>query len=834
MKTYLTNQHLKDDLTARLLKENGGTLLDTEILSLKEFAYRLMDYQKPNAYTISCQLKDVRLKELAPYLSDYCFLSELYHNKSLLTAFAIATDQLDLHPDYQTLLKATPHFPFTEFFAKIKKMSFKDYILEIYGPDLLETKIIEIMKTNQAKDHAASINSNEELYYSANDNGEALDLIAQYIIGHQLDLERTALIAPKEQFDLLAVHFSLYNIPVSFAGSIIKNPITERFKAIVQYYLNPDSDHYYELVKSMVFPVVSNTAFKDYLYDHATDHLAAFDRFCNDEGYYHELEQKANTVHEVYLPFLKQINNCQDLREVFILAFMTVDDRSPFANRLKALLESYDSHCLEEACRFIMEDITAITESNNGYGLKIAAFDEPLVGYQTLFVLNPDTDHYPGFKGCGGFLNDDDLCAHGFPSLKSRFDNKAASFAYFRQNERTIYVLSKQGPSNQKLEYDESFLRLPKLDMIPANYAQEKTVDYEQKITNSEVFFQNRHLVGSISAFEKYFNCPYAYFLRYGLKLKEDDNSELNAAYTGSLIHYIFENLLTKTEDKKSYYQEPSDTIDKIINEELTKLCHLFPHQKAAIKATLEKIKDSVLTEMTFIAKMEKDTAFIPLKAEERFKTDFMKTDGITLTIKGIIDRIDTLDDHFRIIDYKTSHHRLSKADFKKGQSLQLLTYLLLYQKISGLKPTGAFYLNVTHPKISGDDYSFNYKRGLYDARMNEDERYAAFINAHKLDGLVIEDIVGLDRNFECIASRSKKYLSKDRLIDQEKTMKALKEIYTYLVHNLKEGNIAIEPTKDACQYCPYHVICHFKGIKGLNEKDITDIDIGISEDETE
>lgn len=834
MKTYLTNQHLKDDLIARLLDENNGTLLNAEVLSLKEFACRLMNYQKPNAYTISKLLKDIRLSELCSYLNDSSFLEELYHDKALLSAYGIDIDQLDLHPEYKLLLEAIPHFPYAEFFKKLNETSFEDCIIEIYGPDLLETKIIKIMTANKAVCRTTSFFDNEELYYPADDSTSALDMIAQYIIKNRFDLKKTALIAPKEQFDLLSVFFALYNIPLSFSISTIKNPIIDRFKAIVEYYRNPDSDHYYELVKTAVYPIIPSTAFKDYLFNHTTNHLAEFDRFINDDGYYHDLEIKARAVHDAYLPLLRKINACHDLRELFVLAFAAVDDRSSSADKLKKTIEGYDDTELDEAFQFIMDDIEMIEENDNNQGLKTASFGEPLIGYETLFVLEPDSSHYPGFKGNGGFLNDEDLCAHGYPSLQSRFDNKMAAFSFFKQNRRTIYVLSKQGPAGQKLEYDEIFFQLPKLDFKIDDYITVNPINYNQKISNSEIFFQDGRLVGSISSFERYFNCPYAYFLRYGLKLKEDDKTELNAAYTGRLIHFIFETLLKEASDKKHYYQKPEQIINRIIDEERLKLYHLFPLQEETIKTVLEKIKDSVMTEMIFIAKMEEDTDFIPYKAEEYFKNDFMKTDDTVIAIRGIIDRIDILDDRFRIIDYKTSRHHLSKNDFKKGQSLQLLTYLFLYRNLTKMKPSGAFYLNVSHPKITGDDYAYNYKRGFYDARMSEDEYFTAFIKAHRLDGLAIEDLPGLDRNYECIASKSKKYLSKDRLIDEEKTDNALKEIYTYLVRNLKDGNIAIEPSSDACQYCPYHLICHFKGIKGLNEKNITNIDIGISDDETE
>ena len=68
------------------------------------------------------------------------------------------------------------------------------------------------------------------------------------------------------------------------------------------------------------------------------------------------------------------------------------------------------------------------------------------------------------------------------------------------------------------------------------------------------------------------------------------------------------------------------------------------------------------------------------------------------IKLKGSIDRIDTCNDKFIIIDYKTGDSNFdSFTDVFSGKKLQLLVYEKAFENISGLKPAGVFYLPITN-----------------------------------------------------------------------------------------------------------------------------------------
>ena len=48
-------------------------------------------------------------------------------------------------------------------------------------------------------------------------------------------------------------------------------------------------------------------------------------------------------------------------------------------------------------------------------------------------------------------------------------------------------------------------------------------------------------LRGSISSFETYFQCPYAYFLKSGLRLSKGSLTTVNAAIVGTIQHALLE-----------------------------------------------------------------------------------------------------------------------------------------------------------------------------------------------------------------------------------------------------------------------------------------------------
>ena len=63
---------------------------------------------------------------------------------------------------------------------------------------------------------------------------------------------------------------------------------------------------------------------------------------------------------------------------------------------------------------------------------------------------------------------------------------------------------------------------------------------------------------------------------------------------------------------------------------------------------------------------------------------------------------------------------------------------------------------------------------------------YNEYMKAHKLSGMVFEDVEGLDLEYKHIKTRKKGCISDQYMIDLDKTKALLKEIYAFLLNEIK------------------------------------------------
>lgn len=186
------------------------------------------------------------------------------------------------------------------------------------------------------------------------------------------------------------------------------------------------------------------------------------------------------------------------------------------------------------------------------------------------------------------------------------------------------------------------------------------------------------------------FSCPLMYFFKYGLKIREPLNNDLEAPNnTGTAIHDILRTALSncpqiaeKTEEEIDVIAEKavSDSMNRSIAEDPT-----FPEKTEAIyKRFIGRVK-GILKQISLEYKL---SGFTPLEYEREVSyviknPDF--PDG-KITIKGTADRIDALDvpksdntgfeRYIRICDYKSSPKKFTLDGVVSGKNLQPLLYL--------------------------------------------------------------------------------------------------------------------------------------------------------------
>ncbi len=198
----------------------------------------------------------------------------------------------------------------------------------------------------------------------------------------------------------------------------------------------------------------------------------------------------------------------------------------------------------------------------------------------------------------------------------------------------------------------------------------------------------------SKSQISSFAECPYKYWCEYVLKLREQKVSAISYADSGTVIHYVLENLLKrlKTEDgrlEKISEDELISTVDSLIREYIDGInCPLPP----SVMYNFSRIRDLALIMAKSIVDEFESSLFRIVAFEKPIsdrKPDALKPMEIKLdetesspvvSLGGVVDRIDCFEGenrkYIRIIDYKTGAHKYDVSKISTGADLQLPAYL--------------------------------------------------------------------------------------------------------------------------------------------------------------
>ncbi len=352
----------------------------------------------------------------------------------------------------------------------------------------------------------------------------------------------------------------------------------------------------------------------------------------------------------------------------------------------------------------------------------------------------------------------------------------------------------------------------------------------------------------SVSRLEKYFKCPFSYFLSYGLLIGEEKESGIQSTDTGSLIHFAAAKFCEEMEKGAETHEEKRErwlSADKqqcreILNgimDEIKSKTELDAKGEAIIKrieATLIKTADLIVTSIV-------KSKYSVLSCELDFSGFTLKSPEGSVELGGIIDRIDCFDEadrkYARIIDYKTGNKAFQPTDILNGVDIQLIIYAMAAGEFLG---RGA--------EISGMFYNSLKKRIATGKTAQEAENKLK--NSYKLAGCVFEDFTdksilaiksGEDMDIDLTANGESTYLplklKKDNKSYNMSSSSALsrlmlskmsgyvRDMVISAANDIKAGDVKVYPFKGscaggACSYCPYGTICMFDIEKGAQIND--------------
>lgn len=382
---------------------------------------------------------------------------------------------------------------------------------------------------------------------------------------------------------------------------------------------------------------------------------------------------------------------------------------------------------------------------------------------------------------------------------------KVLSYYNFAENDRFNNIIKSIGYTNQA----------------------EKISEY-----NIQKMYGNR-LKTSVSRLEQYKRCPFAFHMKYGLKLKEKEELKIGSIDTGNFMHEVidvfFEKIDKNNLDIKNIDEsEIKILVNSIIDELLDSYKYYILSSTAKFKMLTRRLKKVICESIEYIVYTIKNSKFDILGHEVEFSNHgryepivIDMDDGKKVEITGKIDRVDigTYDDkkYVRIIDYKSSIKNIDMNQVEAGLQIQLITYLDAISTAEDYLPSGMLYLALIDNIIKSN-------KNMLDEDIKQEIR-----RKFRMNGLVLADIniiKMMDKNLEIgpsdiipvtikkdgEISEGKSNILKENKFQELQTK--VNDIIKNISKEILNGKINIEPYNynkhTGCDYCEYKSICNF------------------------
>lgn len=415
-----------------------------------------------------------------------------------------------------------------------------------------------------------------------------------------------------------------------------------------------------------------------------------------------------------------------------------------------------------------------------------------------------------------------------FPNLKETkysdipdeelLESKAAAFELFAE------LFGKNSVFSATLkEYFKNDERFASVKLLSEN----DSVKIKNSEVATELFGKNMYL--SASRLEDFFNCRFRYFCKYGLGARPREKAEMDAMQTGTVIHYVLENIISEVGSPamgKMTEQELKRITDKYLleyfntnigsSEPSKRFTYQFMRLSKMLYSVVLRLADefsqSRFEAKAFELKIDKD-------GEVRPKMIPLESGG-SVSLRGSVDRVDLLEEngekYVRVIDYKSGTKKFSLSDILYGLNLQMFVYLFSICNDKSSKycatPAGVLYMHASRNMLGLSRNST--EKDIHDAEAKE----------FKMNGMVLydeqHDILdamekNLDGKYIPVKLSQKNGLTGSfaSLEQLGRISKKVDLLIAEMGNELQSGNINQNPIDGknhdkTCEYCDYSDVC--------------------------
>ncbi len=366
-------------------------------------------------------------------------------------------------------------------------------------------------------------------------------------------------------------------------------------------------------------------------------------------------------------------------------------------------------------------------------------------------------------------------------------------------------------------------------------------------------------LSNSVTRLERYAECAFSHFIRYGLGLTERDVHELGAPDLGNLYHSALEIYGKKlSEEGLSWVSAGKEDADRIVTEALSEAVLRSEHGEffadAKGRFDQKRMERILRRSVSVLSDQLRAGFFTPEAYEVRFGyedalsgTQFSLGEGEKMFLSGQIDRLDTYTDgddlYVKVIDYKSGMTSFDLLAVYEGLQLQLVVYLgaadeLMAKKHPGKKvhPGGIFYYHLDDPiivseeELTEEEVDNEIMRELRpDGPFNREDKAVFALDRG------LSDHENTDPSMVLRAKRKKDgdFDSRTRAFSEEDFSLLRGYVRKKILHygrEIQSGDILVQPYErkniDACERCRYRGICGYdEKVPGYAHRSIAERD---------
>lgn len=671
----------------------------------------------------------------------------------------------------------------------------------------------------------------EKLLFSADNPCRELEAIAQDIIRRRVP-SNVILADPSSQLPVLKEVFARYRIPYSLTAESMPSLIYIRFAALAEAAVRQDGEHLFACLRCNAFPV----PFPKDLLSFAEETLSSV----RPDGSIHvllagcaafkdraaETETAEKRINEWFASCADELSalfGASSSREILSAAYEIIR-KNPLLKDPEALKEGLAlrgtlAGCLDsiESTDDLLYFLQMLKTHSVSRHQTVSSFctvtdlRHPVDPAPVSYVAGCSGTAYPGFTAESG-LFDEQYTARipGYPSLMERHDLYMKNMKWVEESAAQTLIYSCPGSDLQGREIQIAY-------ELEEMFGKGKAVPWPLALppyrpgsihrlspeSAAALFLEDGRITGSVSTIERWFSCPYAWFLQSGLKLYVSSMPDADAAGIGTIQHAVLEAAVRTLH--KQYGEMKEEDVSALIRPCFDALRAMHPRRSALLDLTEKRMLQSLMKSLAYLADYEKHTSFQPAEAEYRFLAPI--TEHVTL--RGTIDRVDFFDGAFRIIDYKSSEHSLSPSAISSGTQLQLLSYLIIAAGLFDKIPYGAYYFSLKEPSISLPAAGLSGRgknREVVRSLLTKEDLENAVRKARMLRGTTYtdhKDAVDDSGNYVSMPSGEHRY---------ETACSVIHTLYEYFYTEIEQGNIELAPLEGACTFCDFRTICRHHG----------------------